>query len=337
MQSNYNDFFIIAETAFSHEGDFDYLKQQVLKAKEGSADFVKFQIILSPRDYFVENHPSYEGINKYMFSMKQWESIINFANELELKVIILPLDLKAVKLCKKLIKSIDIVEIHSVCFNDFHLQNALHFFDKKVILGVGGRYPNEIANIINNFLQPSSEIILIQGFQSFPTDINNIELEKIKKLINCFNLPLGFADHSTFKNDDFIKLSEFAYLLGARYFEKHLVLEKGKERIDYESAIDFCGFIQLRNSIERLIKILGRNSIFQLNEKENHYRNREKQLVYAKNLKMGHAVMEDDLVFKISTHKSDVDPINFNKFVGKKIKKEVNANQIVKDGDVESD
>ena len=34
---------IIAETAFSHEGDFNYLKEQIKSSHSAKADYIKFQ------------------------------------------------------------------------------------------------------------------------------------------------------------------------------------------------------------------------------------------------------------------------------------------------------
>ena len=41
-----NAYFILAETAFSHEGDIKFLKDQINSALEGKADGIKFQILL---------------------------------------------------------------------------------------------------------------------------------------------------------------------------------------------------------------------------------------------------------------------------------------------------
>jgi len=73
MSSNL-DFKIIAETAFSHEGDYNYLLSQIDAAVTGNADYVKFQVLLDPAGYF-SSKIAINDSKKHLFSEEEWQKI----------------------------------------------------------------------------------------------------------------------------------------------------------------------------------------------------------------------------------------------------------------------
>ena len=311
------EFKIIAETAFSHEGDFEYLKAQVTAAKTGNADYVKFQILVDENEYTVAEHPAIPLIKKWKISNENWIKILEFAKSLNLKTIALPLEHSATRFCKENESLIDVYEIHSVCFHDFQIIDLLKNSEKSVILGIGGRTESEIINLIKKLNLPKEKIISMLGFQSFPTDKNFLNLGKTASLRESGNSEIGFADHTDFSDNSFHELNKYAFLLGATYFEKHIVLEKGQKRTDYESAICSDDFLEMRKQINSLISVLGTENLSDLNEKENNYRNREKTLVAKTNINKNSPIQKNDLCFKISEEKNDIYPLEISKIIEK--------------------
>lgn len=321
------EFEIIAETAFSHEGSIDYLFKQIEEAKKGAADYIKFQILINPKESYTSEE-LVKKVKNWIIKKNKWIDILERSKNYGLKTIVLPLNVSSAKFCINHNKLIDKYEIHSVCFNDIHLINKLNEVNKDIILGIGGRYPQEIANVMDKF--PKNNIILIYGFQSFPTDYNLINLNKIEILKQLFDSEIGFADHTSYDNDYFHNLNEYAYLKGAKYFEKHIVLNKGNKRIDYESAIDSKDFKETRKRLEKLVKVLGKKDIFNLNNKEKKYRNREKELVFSKDLEKGKVLDYEDLFYKISSENSDFEQIEITNLIGRKLSRCVKKNEVLK-------
>lgn len=325
-----NRFEIIAETAFSHEGDFDYLVKQVKAAKAGEVDFVKFQVFLDKNEYCVENHPAYNILDKWMLSKEKWVDIFNLAKSLGLKIVVLPLNKPSLEFCEKYQHLIDIYEIHSVCFNEVPLLNELKNSSKTIILGIGGRLPHEI-DFAEKLLEAAKDrLVLMYGFQSFPTDSAQLNLSKVKKFSELFNCKIGYADHSHYESDLFIQLNAAAYFLGARVFEKHIVLEKGTKRVDYESGINSNDFRRMREEIEKIVTILGDGDIFTLNEKERGYKNREKKIVFTRDILRNSILTMEDLTYKITEEYSDFEQMDMNKLIGKKTNIDCKNNETVK-------
>ena len=313
-----NEFEIIAETAFSHEGDFDYLLEQLKSAKLGKVDYIKFQVFIDEDAVYSKNHSNYKIVGKWIINKEKWLQAFRYAKSMKLKVIVLPLDLSSLNFCMENNELIDAYEVHSVCFNEYYLLKKLSNVNKKIILGIGGRYPNEINYAMENLSANKKNIILMYGFQSFPTDITKINLNKIKIFSDTFCYKMGYTDHTKFNNDTFYNLVEYSYLLSARIFEKHIVLEKGKKRIDYESAIISEDFIELRNRLNNLSNIIGNGEIFKLNNKEIEYRKRERQIVAARNINKNETISLEDLTYKVIEGRSDFEQNEINKIIGKK-------------------
>jgi N-acetylneuraminate synthase len=170
-----------------------------------------------------------------------------------------------------------------------------------IILGIGGRNVPEIDAKLEYFGEQLS--VLMVGFQSFPSQLEDVKLGKIKLLKEKYpNLNIGYADHSSFSNDHAIISNEYAYILGATYFEKHLTLDEGQERLDYQSAL---GVEKTGQIVERL-KYLD-EEVFKYNAdelvtvegKELAYRNRQKSVVAARDLKAGEVIDETAIDFKM--------------------------------------
>jgi len=327
------DFYIYAETAFIHDGDYNYLTNLIDAAAKSKSDGIKFQILIENENANTKNLENFNDIYKWIFSEKQWLNIIKKAKQKNLEVTVLPIDVKAARFCKENKKYIDALEIHSACFNDyFLLKEIIEIPNMPIILGIGGRTIEDIDYALK-ILKGNNNIILMYGFQSFPTKIEDINLSKIKKYIDQYNLPIGYADHTRFDDEFGDSMVEYAYTMGARVFEKHITLEKGKKRVDYDSAVDYRDILNLRKKLDKIVKVLGNDS-FDLNDAEKSYRNREKQLVFVREINAGEIIDYSHLGFKVSTITSDFEQKDINKVVGRKASKDMQVDDVVKERDL---
>ncbi|MFW9972732.1 MAG: N-acetylneuraminate synthase family protein [Candidatus Odinarchaeota archaeon] len=329
------NFKIIAETAFSHEGNFKYLMSQIEEAKKGQVDFIKFQVLIDEEGLCTKNHDSFKNINNWIIEKDKWLKALLFAKKQNLKAIVLPLTLNSLEFLNKHENLIYAYEIHSICLNEIHLLNMLYHTAKKIILGIGGQLPSDIKYALDTLDIHKNKIILMYGFQSFPTKTSKINLNKIKSFSNMFHCHMGYADHTKFNDSIFYNLIEYAYILKARFFEKHIVLEKGEKRVDYESAITANEFIEMRKRINRLINIIGDGDILNLNIKEINYRNRKKQIVAASNIKKNRIINLKNLAYKLTTEKSDFEQKEIHKIIGRKCHRSLSKDESIKYKDID--
>lgn len=335
FESQKKNFYILAETAMSHEGDVEYLKKLIDAAKKGKADGIKFQVIMDAEDSYTKGTGLYDNFHKRKISRDDWKEIVKYAKLKNLSIIILPIDIKAVNFLKEeLINDIWALELHSICFNELPLLNLIKDLNIPIILGVGGRTSKDIDFTLNKLdfeKKSKKEIILMYGFQSFPTNYEKVKISKLKALKKRYHLPLGYADHTNFKDIKIgNELIKYAYLCGARFFEKHLIIEKGVKRVDFISAIDYQDLLFLREELDKFINILGNNDLDSLNDVELNYRNREKQLVAKYELKRGDLLNKENLGYKVTTEKSDYEQKDYEKLINSKVKTPLKKNEVIK-------
>jgi N,N'-diacetyllegionaminate synthase len=316
MSRNYN---IIAETAFSHEGNYNYLLSQIDEAIKGEVTYVKFQILLKPDIYYIKNHNALKDIGKFIFTEEQWLELLTYATKAGLKTIALPLEIASLDFCLRNEFLIEGIELHSVCFNEVPMLKALKNWNKLLFLGAGGRLSNEIEFVSETTKHLLIQTIIMCGFQSFPTNKFDLELNKIFDIRNKFNCKVGFADHTANGDSSFIDLCVFSYLLGAEYFEKHIVPKSDLKRIDGSSAVPGKDFIELKHKLEEINLVLGDHNFDELNEAEQNYRKREKIIVASVDLKEGQIIKENMLAYKISDQFGDINQNDFYSILGKKV------------------
>ena len=315
-------FRIIAETSFSHQGSLDYLISQIEAAKKGRVDYIKFQILLDKKEAYTPGCSLYDKLDDWTFNRKKWKDVFAQAKSLGLRIIALPLDRGSLDFCLENDSLISMYEIHSVCFNDYFILNRLKNNPRKLILGIGGRTTAEIEFAQRQLAFDKKNTILMYGFQSFPTQRVKVNLNKIKTFKEFFNCDVGYADHTAFEDNYFYNMVEYAYILGAIIFEKHIVVNKGEKRVDYESAIDSEGFREIRKRLDNLTALLGDGDINCLNDKEIAYKNREKKIVASRDINKG-VIQWEDLTYKISDQRSDFQQSDIISIVGSKAVKKI--------------
>ena len=141
---------------------------------------------------------------------------------------------------------------------------------------------------------------------------------------------MGYADHTHYDSDIFMQINGLAFILGVRIFEKHIVITKGEKRTDYETGVNFVDFIRMREELEKNELILGNGNIFKLNEKEVLYKNREKKIVFAKNIPENSILTLSDLSYKVSNENTYFEQKDIIKLIGKKVRISCKKNETVK-------
>lgn len=280
------DYFFYAETAFHHEGDYEYLKSLVDIAADMGCQGIKFQILINLDDFMSTLHPNYNMAQKWVFSESQWKEIIEYTHSKQMKIVAMPCDVAAVEMLEALPFTIDFYDIHSVSFYDSVLLDAVRSTNKPVILGVGGRTLEEIL-VAKTYFDEQLAVLMV-GFQAFPSDLKNVKLQKIALLKQLFsNCLIGYADHTSYDSEYAIKSLEYAFILGARVFEKHITMVEGEKRTDFEAALGKNKIKKIIKNLTYIEKLLDDDAYRSLehSKAEIEYRNRQKKLVACEDIK----------------------------------------------------
>jgi len=262
----------IIEIANVHDGSFDYLLSLIKDFEEYQDNFgIKFQ----PFKYDQIALPDFAWYPVYQelfFTAEQWKQAISEAAKTK-KVWIDCFDDYTVEIASANLDKVYGFKFQaSVLFNKGLLSkfSKLDLSCKTVILNISGYGLEAIQQVINNFadtLKPR-EIILQIGFQSYPTEMKDSGLSKIKVLKEHFNNQLSFADHIDPAQEDAYILPMLAAVEGCSYIEKHVRREGPLPKYDHASSLSPTQYAKFIGLQQKYIEVFQEPF---LNAKEANY------------------------------------------------------------------
>ena len=91
----YSMSYLYAETAFHHEGDFNYLLRLVDAAVSAGCHGIKFQVLIDIDEFMSSHHDSYNKSREWLFTYQQWTEVLSYAQDQGLDIVLMPLDTSA--------------------------------------------------------------------------------------------------------------------------------------------------------------------------------------------------------------------------------------------------
>ncbi len=324
--------YIIGELAYNHEGRIDYLYKMIDGLAGTGVNAVKFHLLLNPESYMQSRHPLMPKVKEWVFTKDQWDSAIERSVAKGLDVVALCDDVESLQYINSGNKNVFAVEIHATGLNDWFLLNEAARFKGAVILGIGGSGMDEIEYAVN-FLKSAgkNEIILMYGFQNYPTDYANINLSKMLKVRDLFKVSVGYADHTAWDDPNNEIISVMAATMGFNILEKHYTPDYGKERIDWQAAVGNEQMIRIRQLMDVALTVYGDESL-KMSPGEIDYGKigpMKKAIVARRNINKGSIISLDDLWFKRTKEESAVSQSQLFRLVGAKAKASIAADEIV--------
>ena len=324
--------YIIGETAYHFEGDFSYMKKMIDDIAELELNAIKFHLLLNPSSYCQYEHPIKHLYEKWKFSESQWKEIIDISLNKKLDVVALCDDIESIKFINKEYSNLFAIELHATSLNDFYLLSEVINFKGKIILGIGGSTLNEIQYAVD-FLRSNgkNDILLMYGFQSYPTKYFELNLSRIPKLEAIFNLPVGYADHTGFDDPYNEIISSMAAMMGVNILEKHYTPEFGKERIDYHAAVGKEQFIKIKKLMDLALTVYG-NGSFEFSKSELAYGNvgpMKKAIVARNKIKKGEKLSLDNLWFKRTKEQSPIQQSQFHQLLGLEVLDDISTDEVI--------
>ena len=281
---------IIAEIAQGYVGDTSLCKQFIEAASRANATSIKFQLVYAD-ELATKDYKYYNLFKSLEIKEKDWKLLVLFSKKKKIKLYFDIFGEKSLKLAEKL--KIETIKIHPTDLtNYFFLKKVSSSKIKNIILGLGGYKFENISKALNLFNQ-NKNIILMHGFQGYPTSENENNLNRIdffRKKFKKSNIKFAFADHSIPDSLDSNLASILAIGKGISCIEKHFTLSKILKMEDYESAYNPDEFFSYVKIIKKAFILLGINSVnknnFKLSSKEKNYlKNIFKNYFFKKNVK----------------------------------------------------
>jgi N,N'-diacetyllegionaminate synthase len=325
-----NKVYLIAEIANSHEGNFETAKKLIDVAHSSNADIVKFQLFKTA-ELLEKNHESFHIFQKLEMKNSEWSKLIAFAKRKKIKVFFDVFGISSAKIAYKL--KPDGFKIHTSDITNSQLLNFFSKSKKPILLSTGGVTTKEISYALERLTKNNKEIILMHGFQGYPTKLLDLNLFRITELKKQFGLPVGIMEHVSGNSDMALIAPLLGMSLGATIIEKHLTLDRSFKGTDYFSSLNPNEFKTLSKLIHSTKQSLGsKDLIFSKNELL--YRLKHKKNTITKRpLKKNTLLNENLFTYKRTKLKKESVPYyEFNyKLTKNKIKKgEILTNNLLK-------
>ena len=290
--------FVIAEIAGSHEGDFKTAKSMIEVAAEAGVDAVKFQVFQTD-ELVVAHHPKYSSFKAIEFTPEKWLELLAYAQEFAPVFLADVFDLPSLKLMDR--PEVKGYKIHLTNLANPYMLAGIARTGKPVFLATGGARLEEIESAINILRNNGNDsIILMHGYQAYPTKLEEINFRTMDQLRQMFQLPVGFLDHVDGGTEMAKIVPIVSIAWGACVIEKHFTLDRSRRGRDYYSSLNPDELKQLVQDIREIEKTFGDGN-FELSSEELKYRGEVmKNIVARMPIAQGTKITEEMLAFKRS-------------------------------------
>jgi N,N'-diacetyllegionaminate synthase len=264
-------------------------------AAAAEADAVKFQKFTA-KELCVKRHSRYEHFRKLELKSQHVKELCTLAHD---RGIHFYCDAFGVESIEQLLAlPVDGIKIHSSDISNFHLLRCLSGWQGVLLLSCGGTFEIEIYRALEQLNPAQQALILLHGFQSFPTPLEESNLRRIRFLRETFRLPVGFMDHIDAEDQLAYTLPLMAMGAGAVLLEKHITLDRSLKGIDYYSSLNPNEMQRFVGMVRRTEEALGRRENVFGPQERNYRTTMKKQLIAARPIKEGAILSEAEVTYK---------------------------------------
>ena len=294
---------IIAELGQGFEGRPEQARLLVRASAAAGADAAKFQMVYAD-ELATPDYKYYDLFRSLEMPDAVWEELARYAQELNIALYLDVFGTRSIALAEHV--GARALKVHGT---DIANVNLLHQIAQtavpKILLGAGGAFLPEIERAIH--LLPDKEIVILLGFQSYPTPTDANQIARVRMLSDLLstrnpNVTLGVADHASPGNLLRVALAATALGAGARVFEKHLTLGEVMKMEDYEAALNpdrFAEFVTVVHDCARAYGECNGAADFGMSLAEQSYRKMiQRHVVASRDLTKYSRISPGDLVLK---------------------------------------
>ena len=219
----------------------------------------------------------------------------------------------------------DFIKVPSGEITNLPLLNVLDNSNKRIILSTGMSNIKEIEEAVKTLskTKKKNKLTLMHCVSSYPTKLDEINLNSIIYLKKKFHVPVGLSDHT-----DSVIIPYMAYQMGACYIEKHFTLNKNLNGPDHKASINEDQLKEIVFGVKKTTNILGKFAKVVTPEEVKNRAVVRKSVYAKKNIKKGQIFQNNNLKICRPFYKNS--PKKFFDLIGKKAKKNFKKNQKLK-------
>jgi N-acetylneuraminate synthase len=254
--------FIVAEIGINHNGDIKFVKKMIDIAVDSGCDAVKFQKRSVDAVYTLEElaRPRENPFGSTNGDLKrglelgksEYKQIDKYCKNKGIMWFASPWDIESVDFLEEF--DIPCYKIASACLTDDELLEEIQSKNKPVILSTGMSSKEQIEHAVE--ILGEKNIILLQCTSTYPSALEDLNLNCIKWFYEQFSCPIGYSGHETG-----IVESVIAVVLGASVIERHITLDRAMWGSDQAASLEPGGLRRMVRDIRNIPVVLGDSEI----------------------------------------------------------------------------
>jgi N-acetylneuraminate synthase len=259
LMSESDPAFIVAELGINHNGEMSIARDLISAAASAGANAVKFQKrtpeLCVPVDQRLKERETPWGLMTYMdyryrmeFDRNQYIELMSFAHEFNLEFFATPWDEESLKFLIDI--GVPCIKIASASLTDLNLISESAASGLPVIISTGMSTMENIVAAAK--ILEGHQHIIAHSTSTYPCPVEELNLSMIDVLKKQFNCIVGYSGH-----ESGVSTTVAAVVLGAKYIERHLTLDRAMWGSDHAASLEPQGFTRLVRDIRIFEHAIG--------------------------------------------------------------------------------
>ena len=252
--------FMIGEAGINHNGDLNIAKELIDMAVSCGCDAVKFQKRTIDKVYTKEfldsarespwgktQRDQKKGLE---FEKKEYDEIDMYCKVEGIEWFASAWDINSLNFLKQY--NLKYNKIASAMLTNLPFVEEVAKQGKLTFISTGLSEMEDIDNAVNAFRYHKCPFVLMHCVGIYPCPDEKLNLRMVRRLKKRYNCDVGYSGHSPGINDAVV-----ATVLGAKYIEKHITLNRTMYGSDQPSSLEKKGLEYVVENCRAIEKMLG--------------------------------------------------------------------------------
>jgi len=336
--------FVIAEAGVNHNGDINLAKKLIDVASKLGVDAIKFQTYKTESlvtkeagiAKYQENNlgtkvSQQEMLKKLELSDKDFEELKKYCDSKDVLFLSTPHTTDAVDFLDHLVPA---YKIGSGDLNNLPLLREVAKKNKPIILSTGMSFLKEVKLAVKAITDINQQLIILHCTSLYPCPLKDVNLAAMLTLMNEFDYPVGYSDHTLG-----IEVPLMAVSLGAVMIEKHFTIDRNMPGPDHKASATpeeiKSLIIRIREGDleEPTAEVLGTDKKKPTDKELDSKKVVRKSIVSKRAMEKGHIITTSDLIIKRPG--TGIPPEDLSKVIGTTVVKKIIKDKLIKWEDLE--
>jgi len=316
-----NPTYVIAEAGINHNGDIKIAKKMIIEAAKCGADAIKFQSFTAEELFSKKlNSEIFDFAKKLSLTLSKHKELKKFSEKYGIDFISTATGIESINILKKL--KVKCIKIASMDLSNHHLLSDVAKCKIPLILSTGMSTISEIKSAVEVLDKEKATYCLLHCISSYPTSINDANLNTIPYFYNIFSVPIGYSDH-TLGIDACIT----SIALGSCIIEKHFTLDKNMSGPDQKLSADPTELKTLVNKIRIVENLLGKPRKNIIRSEMKFRKLMHRSIGVSKDIKSG-SILKSSML-KLYRPGTGIPPNDIDKIIGRKVSKNIDNGSLL--------